>query len=190
MAPVNHTSSYMHWSDLAKILEQGDLVEFGRGNSSGSGGSIYQHWAIYVGLVNGVHIVIHYSNDDPSAEARKLLGNLVEVLGTAQVQLETLERVANGCRCRKNNGRDRRDTPYAPDEIVAMAQSMIGEKKYHIITNNCEHFAHFCRYGRKRSGQVTRAATTLGVVAGGLGVVAITGTFAVLKIVSGQRQNN
>ena len=40
-------------------------------------------------------------------------------------------------------------------EIVARVNSELKDpKRYHVMTNNCEQFAHFCRYGKRYSGQV------------------------------------
>ena len=37
------------------------------------------------------------------------------------------------------------------EEVVTMAQSHLGEKGYHILHNNCEHFAYNCMFGEKKS---------------------------------------
>ncbi|QPN60995.1 lecithin retinol acyltransferase family protein [Synechococcus sp. CBW1002] len=34
------------------------------------------------------------------------------------------------------------------------AMSRLGEQNYNLLFNNCEHFAHWCKTGRHRSGQV------------------------------------
>ena len=41
-----------------------------------------------------------------------------------------------------------------PEEAVRIARSRIGERGYHIIYNNCEHFAYECVTGKKYSEQV------------------------------------
>jgi Lecithin retinol acyltransferase len=48
------------------------------------------------------------------------------------------------------------ETPFSAREIVARARSRIGESKYRLLTNNCEHFCHWCLYGESRSQQVER----------------------------------
>lgn len=56
----------------------------------------------------------------------------------------------------------------SPDAIIQRAWSQVGRQGYHLIWDNCEHFAHWCRRGRWRSQQVRRAgvrAATLGVAA-------------------------
>ena len=43
---------------------------------------------------------------------------------------------------------------YSPEETVARAESRLGEKNYNIATNNCEHFAIWCKTGVSESTQV------------------------------------
>jgi Lecithin retinol acyltransferase len=49
-----------------------------------------------------------------------------------------------------------RSVAYTPEEIVARARSRIGERRYHLITNNCEHFTLWCLTGVSRSLQIER----------------------------------
>lgn len=44
------------------------------------------------------------------------------------------------------------------DTVVENARSKIGENKYNPFTNNCEHFAMWCKTGRSSSDQVNKAA--------------------------------
>lgn len=39
-------------------------------------------------------------------------------------------------------------------EIVATALSKVGEGGYHLLSNNCEHFANFCVFGQSVSTQI------------------------------------
>ena len=41
------------------------------------------------------------------------------------------------------------------DKIVKRARSRIGENRYRLFTNNCEHFCEWCVYGHNRSLQVS-----------------------------------
>lgn len=43
------------------------------------------------------------------------------------------------------------------DEIVDRARKRIGEKGYHILYNNCEHFVYQCAFGEKVCSQVDEA---------------------------------
>ena len=42
----------------------------------------------------------------------------------------------------------------APREVIGMAKSRLHENRYNLLTNNCEHFAHWCKTGEARSNQV------------------------------------
>ncbi len=43
---------------------------------------------------------------------------------------------------------------YTPEQTVARAKSRLGEKQYFLPTNNCEHFALWCKTGVSESSQV------------------------------------
>ncbi|MEM8642255.1 MAG: lecithin retinol acyltransferase family protein [Cyanobacteria bacterium P01_G01_bin.54] len=68
---------------------------------------------------------------------------------------ETIERTSlrvfsQGKRHRRRN----RPTPFRPEVIVQRALSRLGEHKYHLLSNNCEHFATWCRTGQAESYQI------------------------------------
>ena len=46
------------------------------------------------------------------------------------------------------------DHAYPADRVVSRAKKRLGEKKYNLLFNNCEHFATSCKVGRRRSRQV------------------------------------
>ena len=50
--------------------------------------------------------------------------------------------------------RKERKANRAPDEVVSTARARLGERGYHILYNNCEHFAHECVSGKHYSEQV------------------------------------
>lgn len=59
-------------------------------------------------------------------------------------------------------------SPFPPAEIVARALIRLGEKRYNLLWNNCEHFAVWARLGQPKSQQiddgvdaVTKFAATL-----------------------------
>ena len=45
---------------------------------------------------------------------------------------------------------------FPPDEIVRRATARIGESRYDVLSNNCEHFSFWCVCGQARSTQVER----------------------------------
>lgn len=55
---------------------------------------------------------------------------------------------------------------YTPIETVNRAKSRIGETHYNILTNNCEHFAIWCKTGVSESLQVSEMLGTLANAAG------------------------
>ena len=97
--------------------------------------TFYRHHGIYVG--NGR--VIHYSG--PSHGLRR--GPVEEV------SVEYFAR-GHGIRLRHDQPRFNRR------EVVARARSRLGERRYRILTNNCEHFCEWCLNGASRSSQVER----------------------------------
>lgn len=48
-------------------------------------------------------------------------------------------------------------TIFSPEETIARARSRLGERAYNLITNNCEHFALWCKLGVSYSQQVENA---------------------------------
>lgn len=50
---------------------------------------------------------------------------------------------------------------YTPEETVVRARERIGETRYNLFTNNCEHFAIWCKTGISESHQIEDLLTTL-----------------------------
>lgn len=48
----------------------------------------------------------------------------------------------------------RRITLFSPEETVRRAEGRIGEQEYNLLSNNCEHFAVWCKTGLNESYQV------------------------------------
>lgn len=106
----------------------------------------YAHHGIYIG--NGR--VVHYAG---LSRALVLRGPVEEV---------SLDQFADG----REVWIKLRPLPrFAPNEIVARALSRLGEDRYRLTTNNCEHFCEWCLSGESRSEQVerviARARTTI-----------------------------
>ena len=54
---------------------------------------------------------------------------------------------------------------YSPEETVARAKSRLGEEKYSLPVNNCEHFAIWCKTGIHESHQVNMWISRLSSIA-------------------------
>jgi hypothetical protein len=92
----------------------------------------YSHHGIYVGRGR----VVHY-------------GGLSRGLRRGPVEEVTLAQFARGraLYLRPQTSLDR-------DEIVRRARLRLGEDRYRVFTNNCEHFCEWCTRGEHRSYQV------------------------------------
>jgi hypothetical protein len=51
---------------------------------------------------------------------------------------------------------------FSADEVIRRARSRIGESRYSVLTNNCEHFCAWCLSGSTSSAQVERWRARLG----------------------------
>lgn len=68
---------------------------------------------------------------------------------------------------------EHREPVMSQEETVRLAESLIGGRRYHPLTNNCEHFTTYCKTGRRDSAQARRfikAAITAGMTALAVGV--------------------
>ncbi len=61
---------------------------------------------------------------------------------------------------------------YSPDEAIIRARLRMGEARYHILHNNCEHFVEWCISGKHRSQQSTKGKL---LYSAGIGVRALVG---------------
>ena len=50
---------------------------------------------------------------------------------------------------------------FTPDEVIRRAKSRLGENKYNIIFNNCEHFCYWCKTGNAKCKQLTDLITDI-----------------------------
>lgn len=68
---------------------------------------------------------------------------------------------------------------FSREESVKRALHCVGEHKYNVFINNCEHFVNWCIDGENKSPQVERAFTTAATVA--IAGVAVKAAFDVAK---------
>ena len=49
------------------------------------------------------------------------------------------------------------DAAFEPAEVIRRARSRLGEKRYRLLSNNCEHFVEWCMHDMARSFQAETA---------------------------------
>lgn len=84
----------------------------------------YTHHALYYGQGN----VIHYSGD--------------------YIVMDSIKAFSGGEKILKKNWLES-PASYSPTEIIERARLRLGENRYNVIFNNCEHFVRWCRCGEK-----------------------------------------
>nr|KAG5696932.1 hypothetical protein BaRGS_015896 [Batillaria attramentaria] len=148
---------------LLQELEEGDLVEFPRVG--------YSHWAVYVGNGKVVHLTSDDGDavDDDELDIPDPYDDLAKkATRKASVQEADLLEVAGNSKAKKNNSKDSRFPPLPKDTIVKNAKDKLGKTGYHVVVQNCEHFASWCRYGVAVSDQAEKFLKSfLGKVFGG-----------------------
>lgn len=131
---------------MYKDLQSGDIIGVKR--------FLYSHYAVYV----GGDTIIHYS------------GEKGDFIGKKTVRYGTMEEFLDGKKeffelvfPEEHNKPDKEKRYeiqntiyklYSPEETVERAKSRLGEDKYNLALNNCEHFAIWCKTGISESYQV------------------------------------
>ena len=155
-----------------EFLQPGDVVGVVRKKSM----NLYEHYAVYIG--DGK--VVHYSGtgNDFKGEIRVQLDTLKYFLkddenyfvlyfdktftSPRKIQVKTSfnwNDVNFDNQLCITNGKTYKI--YSDKETVERAFSRVGETKYNLLLNNCEHFAIWCKTGVSESYQVKRVLNTL-----------------------------
>jgi len=116
----------------------------------------YLHHGIYVG--NGR--IIHYPG-------------LIRGIHRRAVEEVSLAEFAQG---RPVTVRASSGTRFDREDVVRRARSRLGENRYHIVRNNCEHFCEWCLSGVSRSRQLESLPGRMGATA--IALLQILATFA------------
>lgn len=113
----------------------------------------YMHHGIYLG--DGK--VVHYAG-----LARGQFRGRIEEVSLAQF--------AYGRRVWRRSS----DVPaFVPQAVIRRARSRVGENRYRILANNCEHFCEWCLRGESRSYQVERFLFSLRALGRMFGVLSL-----------------
>nr|XP_040056498.1 phospholipase A and acyltransferase 4-like [Gasterosteus aculeatus aculeatus] len=138
LTPYNHNA------------QPGDLIEIFRPG--------YQHWALYI----GGNEVVHLTTSGSDSGSFGVMMTVLSTVGT--VECHKIREVVGNDRFKINNLLDHRYKPRDRGVIVRDACELVGrELPYSAATFNCEHFVTGLRYGEPESRQVQTAATILGV---------------------------
>jgi hypothetical protein len=130
-------------------------------------GMPYNHCGIY----EGGGFVIHFAAPSGSEISQE----------NAVIHRTTLKAFQDDCPLRVIDFQEENfKTIYSPEETVRRARSRIGEKGYDFLTNNCDHFATWCKTGEHRSLQIDTAKNVVVALAEGVGE-AICATHDILE---------
>ncbi len=109
----------------------------------------YDHHGIYCGVYRGEDTVIDYSAETVKESDARVCPRLLSEFAQGGIV-----RVIKYARS------------YPPREVVDRAMSRLGEARYDLVLNNCQHFATWCKTGEPTSSQVVRYVTLHGLAAG------------------------
>jgi len=155
-----------------EFLEPGDVVGVAREKAL----KMYEHYAVYIG--NGQ--VVHYAGEGNDFNGRVSVqkASLKSFLKDdtdyfvlffhkdytmpRKIQVRTSFNL-NDIGYDSNFAllRHRESKIYSPEETVQRALSRVGEENYNLLSNNCEHFAVWCKTGVAESYQVNRTLNIL-----------------------------
>jgi hypothetical protein len=113
----------------------------------------YRHHGLLFEYDDGRREVIHYSGDASNMDG--------------EVQVTSLQGFLKGAPESKliyNLDTEHAEplTRFEADVIMERARKRLGERRYDLMMNNCEHFAHDCLYGKPFSRQVDAVMGLLG----------------------------
>ncbi|NXD03984.1 HRSL1 enzyme, partial [Certhia familiaris] len=114
----------------------------------------YEHWALYMGDRNVIHVITVGKVDDNSLP--QLTGTEGIFARKAQVKKHPLNEVVGDNNWCVKNKYDHYRIPFPTEEIVRRAEEWIDkELPYNVLGKNCEHFVTMLRYGQGVSDQVS-----------------------------------
>ena len=142
-------------------IQKGDILGVDRG--------LYEHYAVYVGDDR----VIHYTGGGDDFEGdiairetlfRDFLGKETSYFVCEFPESHTpphkrqqfTSSVMQDIRWLMDVFQDSQYHLFSPEETVERAYSRLGERDYNLLTNNCEHFAIWCKTNLSESWQVEK----------------------------------
>lgn len=135
---------FEHNKKVLSQLNPGDLIEFKR--------KLYSHWALYIGNSKLIHF---HGNIGNRASHLNISGVQLPYVKNAQVMISNYWDVIEDSYAFRNNLFDKLMKPLPLEEILGRAYEKVGHHDFNIVSNNCEHFVKYCRYGISSSDQMT-----------------------------------
>ena len=118
---------------------------------------LYENHGIYV----GDDMVVHYNGLARGIVFEKscfeeILSNVVPLdkRNIAKVEMTSLEEFASGDTWQI---KEHANAAFSGQDIALCAKARVGEQKYNLLINNCEHFCNECVFGEHVSEQVQNA---------------------------------
>ena len=110
---------------------------------------------IRVEIKNSIYHYGIYVSDDEVIQYGLASDAFNTVSENVMVLSSTIKEFLNGKFLEKRNYTlHEKITKNKPNEVVLKAKARLGEKKYNLLTNNCEHFVNECVFNKHISEQV------------------------------------
>uniref|UniRef100_A0AC35TIZ6 LRAT domain-containing protein n=1 Tax=Rhabditophanes sp. KR3021 TaxID=114890 RepID=A0AC35TIZ6_9BILA len=160
---MNHglQTEWMCPRDLFGMIRLGDIIEFKRTITVITKIPVYVHVALAVEIQDGNIVIGHLSVASKDSFQRDF--DKKDIFGQSNAEdyvicTSDYMDVCGDELVRINNSFDHTHQPFSPEQIVRRFKENEGTYQYSLISNNCEHFAHYIRNGVKESVQVQQAA--------------------------------
>ncbi|CAF0968658.1 unnamed protein product [Brachionus calyciflorus] len=141
VSSAKEVQKFLHNKQVLSELLPGDLIEFKR--------NLYSHWAIYIGNSK----IVHFSGNETRLA---ISGVQLTEIHKAKINIDNYWDILEDSYAFRNNLFDKILNPLPVEEILIRAYSKVGESNFSIFSNNCEHFAKYCRYGVNSSDQIMK----------------------------------
>ena len=177
------------WPAFGKPRVPGDILFWPRDDQRVLGIPIkFTHWAVYVGRRKLAPCRTRWMVGVCETTGDVLPESVVHLWGAADSAARDTSADAvvvhnrlselGGAPYDGNLAYDDAHTPRRPEQILRRVLVSLGAQKtyetrfgkYHVVGNNCEHFATWCRYGVNRSDQIGDAVKFIGAGLGAVGL--------------------
>lgn len=126
-----------------------DVLAGPRTDSSLTAEQALAHWPVGSHLISPRRFYIHHGIHLGGGRVAHYAG-YSNSLRAGPIEVTDLEGFANG----RPVWMVQEPCEFSSDEVVSRACSRIGESRYRIFSNNCEHFCSWCIRGKSHSAQV------------------------------------